>query len=140
MVIEEYDGLISHVSILMDKLYSWVSSLDISKALEKDRYIKNVASVACTYILKDEKLFTATEQIRFRVSHVINHPFYLENTVKIIAGVVENISFQFENLIGVCKHCDMILHEDGICFKVREQTLTLALQRQCFWHPSRQPV
>ncbi|KAL6133900.1 hypothetical protein ACLB2K_066133 [Fragaria x ananassa] len=64
VVIEEYDGLKSHASILMDKLYSWVSSLDISKALEKDRYIKNVASVACMYILKDEKLFTATEQIR----------------------------------------------------------------------------
>ncbi|KAL6137713.1 hypothetical protein ACLB2K_063002 [Fragaria x ananassa] len=118
LVVEEYDGLKSPTSIPMDKLYFWVGILNMPKALEKDRYIKNTASVASKYICKDEKLFATTEQIRVRVSHALDGPFYGKKTLKIINGVVAEIIFQFENLIGLCKHCNLIQHENDICVKI----------------------
>ncbi|KAL6184648.1 hypothetical protein ACLB2K_046048 [Fragaria x ananassa] len=118
IILEECDGK-NPTSIPMNKLYFWVGILNIPKALEKDRYIRNVSTIIGTYIYKDDRLFVATQQIRVRVSHALNRPFYeKKKTLKIMDGVVKEFVFQFENMIGVCKHCDLIQHEHGVCLKV----------------------
>ncbi|KAL6180027.1 hypothetical protein ACLB2K_046696 [Fragaria x ananassa] len=46
VILEEYDGMMNLASIPMNKLYFWVGILNIPKALKKDRYIRNVLTVA----------------------------------------------------------------------------------------------
>ena len=108
------------------------------KALEKDRYIINTTTVASTSG-KMKRLFATTKQIRVRVSYALDRPFYEKKRLKIINGVVAEIIFQFENLIGLCKHCNLIQHESNICVKVGEQSLTLFHQSWLCCDPFRQP-
>lgn len=66
----------------MDTLFFWVGIQNIPKALENDKYIKNVDLVAGKYIYKNKKLFVVVKQVRVTVSHALNRPFHLKKTLK----------------------------------------------------------
>ncbi|XP_061993559.1 uncharacterized protein LOC133711453 [Rosa rugosa] len=115
MIIQEYDGLMAPGALKMDSLFFWVRIENIPPALEVKQTIINVASVAGKFLDIDKKLFDNTGNIRVRVSHEISRPFFLKRTLKLAPGIVEEISYFFENLNGVCQMCHLILHENGTC-------------------------
>ncbi|XP_062021336.1 uncharacterized protein LOC133737874 [Rosa rugosa] len=115
VVIHDYDGLKSPTAIQMDELFLWVKIRNIPPALEVKHTIMNIASVAGRFLEWDDKLFKASGAVRVHVAHQIAKPFFLTETLKLAPGVIEEISFFFENLLGRCHDCGLIVHEHGTC-------------------------
>ncbi|KAM5572397.1 hypothetical protein ABKV19_012454 [Rosa sericea] len=115
VIIHEYDGLKSPTAIQMNDLFFWVKLRNIPPTLEVRNTIVNTASIAGRFLEWDEKLFKATWDIRVHVAHHIAKPFFLTKTLKLAPGVIEEISFFFENLLGRCQDCSLIFHENGEC-------------------------
>ncbi|XP_024172097.1 uncharacterized protein LOC112178132 [Rosa chinensis] len=114
VILQDYDGLSPLQAIKMETLLFWVKITNIPPALEVKETIMNVASIVGSLEI-DQKLFDITSKIRVHVAHEITRPFLLKKTLKLAPGVIEEISFFFENLIGRCHKCNLIFHENGTC-------------------------
>ncbi|XP_062028351.1 uncharacterized protein LOC133744227 [Rosa rugosa] len=115
IIMQDYDGLSSLQSINLNTLYFWVKITNIPLAFEVKETIINVASIAGRFLEFDRRLFDTTGTIRVHVAHDITKPFFLKKTIKLAPGVIEEITFFYENLIGRCRKCNLIFHEAGTC-------------------------
>ncbi|XP_024195703.1 uncharacterized protein LOC112198832 [Rosa chinensis] len=99
----------------METLFFWVKIMNIPLTLEVKEMIINVASLTGHFLELDQKLFDTSAKIQVQVAHEITKPFILKKTLKLAPGVVEEIVFFFENLIGRCRKCNLIFHANGSC-------------------------
>ncbi|XP_062013748.1 uncharacterized protein LOC133730088 [Rosa rugosa] len=123
VLLQHYDGMEDPLVIPMNLLFFWVKITGIPPALEEKTIIMNVASVAGKYLDFDQRLYNNKNQIRVHVAHAISHPFFLKRTLKIIPGVVKEITFFYENLHGICKDCQLLCHEQDVCPTVDAQAM-----------------
>ncbi|KAL6146657.1 hypothetical protein ACLB2K_057335 [Fragaria x ananassa] len=117
MVIQDYDGLADFAYINLQSLFFWVRLENIPPRLETPVVIEDAAIVAGDNPHVDLNLLNSTGEVRVRVSHALDRPFIFEKVLKLAPGIVKNIVFFYENLVGMCATCKLIFHLDGICKK-----------------------
>ncbi|KAL6179059.1 hypothetical protein ACLB2K_050575 [Fragaria x ananassa] len=65
--------------------------------------------------IRNLMLFDNEGKIRVHVSHDITRPFILKKLIKFDEGLEAEVSFYYENLVGLCKKCMLISHPMGNC-------------------------
>ena len=109
----------------MKSLFFWVRISNITHAKEKPDTIKDVTVVAGSFICHDDREWKATRRVRVRVEHDIDKPFLHQKTLK-FEGVIADISYFYENLVGKCKKCNLIFHLSGTCVFDRDRVVDIA--------------
>nr|XP_011457626.1 PREDICTED: uncharacterized protein LOC105349503 [Fragaria vesca subsp. vesca] len=115
MVVQEYDGLANFNSIDLNSPFFWVRIENIPPKLEVFETIEDAAIVIGDRPFVDLPLLNSAGEVRVRVSRALDRPFIFEKVLKLAPGIVKNVLFFYENLVGMCSICKLIFHCDGVC-------------------------
>ncbi|KAL6141634.1 hypothetical protein ACLB2K_059922 [Fragaria x ananassa] len=100
---------------LADKDVLDVRMEKITPKLEVPKTIEDAAIVAGDNPFVDLPLLNSTGEVRIWVSRPLDQFFIFEKVLKLAPGIVKNVIFTYENLVGMCSACKLLVHNDGVC-------------------------